>query len=369
MAGFPAVCFAANQSDAYEYGPAVNMRFFAPLRAIASGLPPSAAIPPGFSWNPLGVAFDRSRWDFTRGNTWQSSILEPLLSLDSYDAPVFRLDHVERHVPDALLQTGRQGRMRPHHHYAASDGAEGGAVSQLYRDGFVKIDASWGIAPLLTDSLRSSISAKLPLALGAAPSSTTDLKDELALLLPHVLPRLTRLAKDYLGEDAELTLYKGSEATAYRLPATMPEHWDRVYPSGHWHHDRCGRRLKAIVFLQRVDEETHPTLVAAGSHETLYWGHGEFSVSRFSDRFVERSYRPVAMTGELGEGFVFDTNSVHRANVKGSKGRQTLVFEFNPRGKAKLLDQSPCGYQNMTKGSSRPRRKMGMERAKLKVAV
>ena len=53
----------------------------------------------------------------------------------------------------------------------------------------------------------------------------------------------------------------------------------------------------------------------------------------------------------------------------GGKKKPAIDELGNPRGKAKLLDQSPCGYQNMTKGSSRPRRKMGMERAKLKVAV
>ena len=43
------------------------------------------------------------------------------------------------------------------------------------------------------------------------------------------------------------------------------------YISGQWHHDRCGRRLKAFIFLNDVEIDGRPTVVARGSHNTLYY--------------------------------------------------------------------------------------------------
>lgn len=138
---------------------------------------------------------------------------------------------------------------------------------------------------------------------------------------------------------------------AVRLPATMPKKLESVYPSAMWHHDRCGRRLKAFVFLHDVDEHTHPTRIAVGSHETLYWSHNLVATSRFSSSFVRRNYRTVPMVGKMGEGFIFDTNTIHSATVTGNRSREALVIEFNPAEKARLLDRSPCGFVRGTVAS------------------
>ena len=125
------------------------------------------------------------------------------------------------------------------------------------------------------------------------------------------------------------------------------------YPAGYYHHDRCGHRLKAYIFLNDVGEREHPLRVALGSHRTLYYSHNDMPASRFTDAFVERNYAVVSVVGEMGDGFVFDTNAIHKAGGAGLVGaaahgqRDVLLFEFNSRNKSKMLREIdpgiPCG--------------------------
>ena len=84
------------------------------------------------------------------------------------------------------------------------------------------------------------------------------------------------------------------------------------YVSSMWHHDRCGRRLKLFIFLHDVDLGSRPTLVAAESHNTLYYTHANpwHLLSRYSDAWVGSNHRVVPMLGNAGGGFIFDTNSL-----------------------------------------------------------
>ena len=118
--------------------------------------------------------------------------------------------------------------------------------------------------------------------------------------------------------------------------------------SGLYHHDRCGHRLKAFIFLTPVTEQTHPTRVAVGSQNTQYWTYNDQTVSRLADDYVESNYHVRPMLGEIGEGFIFDTNSIHRATMVGEGGhRESLIFEFNPKAKSSFLKNSPCGNTTM----------------------
>lgn len=59
------------------------------------------------------------------------------------------------------------------------------------------------------------------------------------------------------------------------------------------------------------------------------------------------------MRGDVGEGFVFDTNGLHRATVEGTRQRETLVFEFNAREKSAVLKNAPCGHLDQAKSHAR----------------
>ena len=93
-----------------------------------------------------------------------------------------------------------------------------------------------------------------------------------------------------------------------RTPSTpAPDYW-----SGYWHHDRCGRRLKAFLFLHDVLPDGRPTMVANASHRTHYFSYDWLKGSRFADKYIRANYDVVPMTGKRGGGFIFDTNAIHK---------------------------------------------------------
>ena len=113
-----------------------------------------------------------------------------------------------------------------------------------------------------------------------------------------------------------------------------------AYLSAHWHHDRCGKRLKVFVFPHHVTEETKPTLIVPGTHRT--WYYAEVApvdvVSRFAPQYVHhvaasRGTRVTPLTGRAGGGFIFDTNALHRGAHGGNRSRTVVVLEFHAHGK------------------------------------
>lgn len=43
------------------------------------------------------------------------------------------------------------------------------------------------------------------------------------------------------------------------------------------------------------------------------WLSEEFEQSRFDDQYVRGEFRTVRLTGKKGSGYLFDTNSIHKA--------------------------------------------------------
>ena len=114
-----------------------------------------------------------------------------------------------------------------------------------------------------------------------------------------------------------------------------------------WHHDRCGKRLKLFIYLSDVTAQSHPTEIASGTHNTMYWSHDShyFHLSRFSDESVRQHHNVAAMHGARGGGFLFDTNAMHRIQMDGDLGRLVVTLEFHAHGKILALRgsrASPC---------------------------
>ena len=83
-----------------------------------------------------------------------------------------------------------------------------------------------------------------------------------------------------------------------------PASWRRGGSSS-WHHDRCGRRLKAFIYLNNVSANAHPTQLARGSHNTFFYTYDSLPASRLGGNgYVERSYGAelASMTGRVLEG-------------------------------------------------------------------
>ena len=146
-------------------------------------------------------------------------------------------------------------------------------------------------------------------------------------------------------------------------PAVWSKTKMRGFPAGRWHHDRCGRRLKMFIYLSNVTSNSHPTTIASGTHNTMYYTHSAalFDLSRYSDEHVRKHHQVEAMRGLRGGGFIFDTNALHKIEMSGSEPRLVLVLEFHPHGKVPALvrhfPDSPCPSRGKLFGNLFPRNK------------
>ena len=75
--------------------------------------------------------------------------------------------------------------------------------------------------------------------------------------------------------------------------------------------------------------------------------------SRFADEYVRREYKVNDLLGSRGDGFCFDTNSIHAGTLNGSRTRDAVVFEFNQYAKSVGLSSiagSPCRVVPTSRG-------------------
>ena len=219
-------------------------------------------------------------------------------------------------------------------------------VLGLRRDGFYCFNRSWGFGSplrsngtheLIMDLLdgvrpRPELGGNAALPAGRLPAA------KLSRLTNRLREVLDPAARAYLGPDSSI-----GGMHAYRLPAHRID--ETRYQAAMWHHDRCGARLKAYLLLHDVDHQAHPMRLAKASHRTVYYRYNDVASSRFADSYVERAYETVTLTGRMGEGFVFDTNALHRATIEGSRSRSALMLEMNAAeksGKLRASAHAPC---------------------------
>ena len=226
---------------------------------------------------------------------------------------------------------------------ASSTAASSSSVGQrllerLQRDGFVRID-DFGL-----DVTALAAQARAALHFEGVASPSGDLltaRTRLPALEPLLLnTTIAHAIHGYLGGSARFDSY-----ATFRL---TPNATERTYPSGMWHHDRCGRRLRMFVFIHDVTTSTRPTLAARGSHRHLaYYSYLEtLGLTRFSDALIRRSYDVVPLTGRAGGGFLLDTNGIHRAQLSaqlsGGAPRTAILLEWHPHRKIPSLAAHPA---------------------------
>ena len=76
-----------------------------------------------------------------------------------------------------------------------------------------------------------------------------------------------------------------------------------------------------------ADDGMQAWLQAHDNHFGLFingeWRHPE-------GRSVAKSYAPpVSLHGDIGDGFCFDTNGIHRGTLPGTEARHVAIFEFH----------------------------------------
>ena len=77
----------------------------------------------------------------------------------------------------------------------------------------------------------------------------------------------------------------------------------------------------------------------AKTHDALYYS------SDPKDHFFQRLYaqrqgQEITFTGGAGDGFCFDTNSIHSVSLNGSEARHVAIFEFHDEGLERSFRQS-----------------------------
>lgn len=338
--------FLPNNSAAYFYRDGLTVQRLADRHAAcaASGAPSLSEL--GVHWNAQGLAFP-SGWRF------QSTDMRQLergyllrdnrgidMRLNSLLTQLFVAhDHDRAAMPPQLHEGDSSGdRVAP------AGSGDAALLRGLHKQGFAQLDDTWGFARLLQrDGIGESIRAKLG-ALERLPSSrpgkivtyTEKLpKLERELMSSKAFGQLRRAASAYLGAGVELSGYH-----AQRLQAAM-----RPWVSSTFHHDRCGQRLKLFIFLSKVTTDSHPTYVARGSHKTLWYWFDQVGSSRFAHDWVEGNYHVEPMVGNVGDGFILDTNAIHKGTDPGNKPRDVLIFEFNMLNKSRgllPLSAGPC---------------------------
>ena len=215
------------------------------------------------------------------------------------------------------------------------------SLRKLRADGFLRVAEwrRWGALDM------HALAAQVGVAMEAEPAASKkkccrSSRAPLPALGPLLnSTRLARLMRAYLGGPVRYDDHIILELTEHAKTEN--------YVSSLWHHDRCGRRLKLFVFLHDVDVGTRPTLIAARSHNTLYYTHNLpwRLLSRYSDGWVRQQHRVEQMVGPGGGGFLFDTNALHKGEVDGgNRSRLAVILEFHRHGKLGPLLQrdNPC---------------------------
>jgi hypothetical protein len=134
--------------------------------------------------------------------------------------------------------------------------------------------------------------------------------------------------RDYLGYGARLdvvTLF------AIKTAGKLSKQQD---PSGFYHHDSVGHRLKFFFPLNLEGNQLAPTEYLLGSHRLRYKTFANAASdngTRIDPALVSQySKKSQHITVPFGKGFMFDTNGIHRGCYESeSIVRLTIQFEFS----------------------------------------
>ena len=321
------------------------------------------AVGRGLHWNALGVAFPRDSRDeafvkFAQTVIAHQPVDRAMLRHDASAGRRLTAMRSERrrlaaHDAGRLGATGEDAMPSERRRLAAHD------AGRLDATGAAIID-DWGLS--FENVTRISLKAHAALGREAAArrqNVTTGVVE--ATLLPGDVaawlasPRLRAALDAYLGAEA----YVRTKIAALRLTNRLRAPYSGAepnllgYPSGFWHHDRCGKRVKAFLFLHDVKADGRPTLIAEASHRTHYYDYKDLLQSRFADDYISSNYDVVPLVGPRGGGFLFDTNTIHRGESAGKRSRTVIIADFMDTRKLdtfkKLRYRGPCGQHRTVK--------------------
>ncbi|KAL1523537.1 hypothetical protein AB1Y20_018474 [Prymnesium parvum] len=237
-----------------------------------------------------------------------------------------RLARRRTHAAANASGSDDEADVTPPERFLEGDSAATALYSTLQRDGIALV-SDFGLAASDLDEISRRF-AELHASGGAEVSSVSGgdvvtARAELPMLEALLSNRsVGRALQAYLGGGVTLDGYKVTRLGTSRQQDVS------AYVAARWHHDRAGRRVKIFLFLHDVDcTEGHPTRVAAGTHNLLYYRTEEFPHTRFTDSFIEAEYNVTLGCGKRGGGFIFDTHTVHKGTPEGTLPRTTVIIE------------------------------------------
>eukprot|EP00747_Dinoflagellata_sp_TGD_P114995 gnl/TRDRNA2_/TRDRNA2_172046_c2_seq3.p1 gnl/TRDRNA2_/TRDRNA2_172046_c2~~gnl/TRDRNA2_/TRDRNA2_172046_c2_seq3.p1 ORF type:complete len:431 (+),score=30.69 gnl/TRDRNA2_/TRDRNA2_172046_c2_seq3:88-1380(+) len=228
-------------------------------------------------------------------------------------------------------------------------------LKDFRRDGFVLID-QWSDLDLDTHSMEAkdrlakfviepSSSEAHDLIHNATIKDTQFLQMGTMRSLDRLVDKhsfMMKLASAYLGGEAE-----AHTTSAFTLKGSATK---TTYSNGPFHHDGCGRRLKAWIFHEDVTMNRHPTMIAAGTQHNQWFPATEYfvgknGVNKLNEDMVQQEFgdRIKPMVGKKGGGFIFDTNAIHGALMRGvHQDRHTTSIEMSTK-RHMTLPRMPLG--------------------------
>jgi hypothetical protein len=293
----------------------------------------------GLKWNSVGMNFDEV-WQRCPGDIEEFLNNSQLISVQKmYFAP---RERSARKVLGKMWKMDSLARYRPHHVKTSAAALMPKSVFDLLRslreNGYALVD-DWGLDMGKLSAEYDGKMKSFHKPNWAVKSYPVKLQSIEPLLRNKTL---NNVITSYLGIRNMSAVLEGYVALRLENTLTLEN-----YVSGIWHHDRCGRRLKAFVFMHDIDPRRgRPTTVAKGSHNTFYYDYHEMDTSRYNHTWVTENYKEVKMVGKRGGGFIFDTNALHYGMVEGSIPRNTIILEYHGYSKVPTLAKSghngPC---------------------------
>lgn len=136
-------------------------------------------------------------------------------------------------------------------------------------------------------------------------------------------PIITSIINNYLGKIGYVT--KGWAA--------------RYFPGGKsgagvfsWHHDAAGKRLKMMILLRDVNEDSRYMQYATGTH-VLHYPYRCYQENTGLDlasyqKNLEQESTIFKAIGKAGDIFLFDTNGIHTATARNGNGRDAFLITY-----------------------------------------
>jgi hypothetical protein len=214
------------------------------------------------------------------------------------------------------------------------------ALESLRLDGFIRID-DWGMLDM--EALTKEVNEMLHGTKGGSNLAGAQLQrfgHPAALDSLMNDESLAHLMREYSGGTMR---YEGTSVVHLQPGKTG----SKTYSPVEWHHDRCGRRLKAFVFLKDVVPESYPTQIATGTNICGTTGMVDPMAGQPGTRPTPSSRASTTLPPSLESGVAVSSSTPTRSTAPRPQGRRSASLPFlsstcTARSRSSMAEASPA---------------------------